>query len=385
MQISIETIKIREGRRCLDAVHVEDLVSSMGELGLLNPITIDKENFLIAGMHRLEAAKALGWTEVECTVSSLEGLQAELAEIDENFVRNDLTAVEYGEMLLRRKEIYETLHPEIKHGGDRKSKKIKSAKCTLDFTPSFVEDTASKLGVNPCTVRRQIQTAKNLTPEAKEIIRESDTKISKTAALKLSQLEPEQQKEAASLLASGEIKKVEEYKTEAAAETEPVYEPRDKDGAAHTKHFMTEPETQQRTTAREEDVKPDTGILTESETQQAGQDNGSILPAPDNAAPDAEQEGRGVSLAEIIADLKNPDKDCSCTPDIFMQEYDAFVRKFHRELEWYNNPYYDTVYPFLTDGQLAGLREMTDSLGKAAGDFFKKVEKTAKTERNRKK
>ena len=40
----------------------------------------------------------------------------ELAEIDENFIRNDLSALEHGEMLLRRKEIYETLHPETRAG-----------------------------------------------------------------------------------------------------------------------------------------------------------------------------------------------------------------------------------------------------------------------------
>ena len=35
---------------------------------------------LVAGLHRLEAAKLLGWTEVECTVCGLDRLHAELAE-----------------------------------------------------------------------------------------------------------------------------------------------------------------------------------------------------------------------------------------------------------------------------------------------------------------
>lgn len=105
----------------------------------------------------------------------------------------------------------ETLHPETKNGGDRRSGKTRSAKCTSDPARSFVEDTAEKLGVNPCTVRRQIQTAKNLSPETKEIIRGADAKLSKKSALKLSRLEPEQQKEAATLLASREIRSVDEY------------------------------------------------------------------------------------------------------------------------------------------------------------------------------
>lgn len=96
MKVPIEEIRIREGRRRPDTDHVKELADSIRELGLLNPVTIDRENFLIAGIHRLEAAKTLGWIEVECTMSSLEGLWAELAEIDENFVRNDLSAVEYG-------------------------------------------------------------------------------------------------------------------------------------------------------------------------------------------------------------------------------------------------------------------------------------------------
>lgn len=116
MKISVDEIQVREGRRELDTAHVQELADSIKELGLLNPVTVDKENYLIAGLHRLEAVKLLEWSEVECTVSSLEGLRAELAEIDENIVRNDFTAIEYGEMLLRRKEIYETLHPETKAG-----------------------------------------------------------------------------------------------------------------------------------------------------------------------------------------------------------------------------------------------------------------------------
>ena len=205
MLVFIGEIQIKEGRRRLDRSHVQELADSIRQLGLLNPITIDRENCLIAGLHRLEAAKMLGWPEIECTVSSLDGLQAELAEIDENIVRSGLSALEYGEALLRRKEVYEALHPETRHGGDRKSGEIKTTKCRFDNVKSFAQDTAEKLGVVPRTVERQIQTAKNLTPEAKGIIRGTDTKLSKKAAMKLSRLEPEQQKEAAALLAAKEI------------------------------------------------------------------------------------------------------------------------------------------------------------------------------------
>ena len=308
MRLSIKEIQVKEGRRSLDTCHVGELADSIREIGLLNPLTIDRDNFLIAGLHRLEAVKRLGWTEVDCTVSSLEGLAAELAEIDENIVRSDMSTLEYGEILLRRKEIYETLHPETKRGM-RNGQTSKSDKMSFLETKSFAQDTAEKLGVVPRTVERQIQTAKNLTQEAKEIIKNADKKISKKEALKLSRLEPEDQKEAARLLTTQQIRNMGEY--------------------AEKKR--------------------------------------------------EEPEKAGGSLKDMIAELKDPDKDCSGTPDSFLEEYEAFVRKFHKEIGWYSDPYYDTVFPFVSPEQLSILRELTDSICAAAGQLLHKVERTMKT------
>ncbi len=138
MRILISDIKVNPGRREVLPQHVEGLAQSITNLGLLNPITIDQSHTLIAGLHRLEAAKLLKWTEIECTICNLEGLQAELAEIDENFIRNNLSTTEYGDLLLRRKEIYETIHPEVKNGDDRKSEKIRASKYRSDSVKSFV-------------------------------------------------------------------------------------------------------------------------------------------------------------------------------------------------------------------------------------------------------
>ncbi len=341
MQIPIEQIRIKEGRRSLDSGYVKELVASIREMGLLNPITIDRENVLIAGLHRMEAAKMLGWTEIPCTVISLEGLVAEMAEIDENIVRSDISALEYGEILLRRKEIYETLHPETKNGGDRRSGKTRSAKCTSDPARSFVEDTAEKLGVNPCTVRRQIQTAKNLSPETKEIIRGADAKLSKKSALKLSRLGPEQQKEAATLLASREIRSVDEY-------------------AAKEKEAPEEIPVREISCGKQEP--PEKGTLEDGTLEDGGQ-------RASAASADMQKEA-AASLKEIVAELKDPDKDCSGTPESFLAEYSAFVGKFHREIGWYNDPYYDTVYPALTEKQLARLRELTDSICSVAEEMY---------------
>ena len=211
MLLNISEIKINEGRRALASEGIKKLAESIANVGLLNPITVNEDNTLIAGYHRLEAAKKLGWTEIECSVRKLENLEAELAEIDENIVRTQLTTTEEGNLLLRRKEIYETLHPETKHGM-RNGQTSKDCNLqSLDAKP-FVQDAAEKLGVSQSTVSRKVQAAKNTTQEAKEIILENGIDLSQQDALKLSRMEPEQQKEAAEQLASQEIQSVSEYR-----------------------------------------------------------------------------------------------------------------------------------------------------------------------------
>lgn len=327
MRIPISEIKINPGRREALPERVAELAKSIAEVGLLNPITLDRGNTLIAGLHRLEAAKLLGWSEVDYTVSSLEGLRAELAEIDENFVRTDLSAIEYGDLLLRRKEIYEALHPETKRGGDRKSEKIKGAKCAFDFAPSFVDDTAEKLGVHRSTVKRQIQTAKNMTPEAKAIIRDSGAKVTKKDAMKLSRLKPEQQKDAASQLAAQEIRSMAEYQP------------------------PEEPEPQ------------------EPVTEEPAMD-----PPPFKLS-----EQQFTSFKESVAALKDTEKDFSCTPDSFLAEITAFVRKFHREIEWYSTPYYEAAFPDLSSIQLDYLRQQMESICDAANHLLHQVERMKRT------
>ena len=96
MKIAINEIKVNSGRREASLNGIDELTRSISEVGLLNPITVDPGHTLIAGLHRLEAAKRLGWIEIECTVCGLEGLEVELAEIDENVVHTALSTIEYG-------------------------------------------------------------------------------------------------------------------------------------------------------------------------------------------------------------------------------------------------------------------------------------------------
>lgn len=346
MLVPISEIKVNPGRRAVNPDDVQDLAHSIQEVGLLNPITLDKEKTLIAGLHRLEAAKLLEWTEIECTISSLEGLRAELAEIDENFVRSDLSTLEFGELLSRRKEIYEMLHPETKAGiaqaigmnrvlGNNVSEKYSAT------SKSFVQDTAEKLGITPRSVEVQIQTVRNLTPKAKDIILGSNIKIKKVTAHKLSRLAPEKQEEAASMLAAGQIRSVEQYQS-----------------------------------LKEKEVPGDIGDQVDGDSLVSVDHEGEADTASISSramTPYHLPSKHFKNFAESVADLKDPNKDCSCTPDIFLAEFSGFVRKFIKDIQWYSTPHYEAVFPALTQNQVDYLRAQTKSLCSAAEELLKTV------------
>jgi ParB family transcriptional regulator, chromosome partitioning protein len=74
---------------------LSDLMESMRDHGLINPITIKPDGTLIAGARRLETAKRLGWTEIASHVAKAETLADVLAlEIEENTCRVQLTLAE---------------------------------------------------------------------------------------------------------------------------------------------------------------------------------------------------------------------------------------------------------------------------------------------------
>ena len=208
MRVRISSIKINPGRREAEPKAVEELARSITAVGLMNPVTLDQNNTLVAGLHRLEAAKLLGWTEIECTTIGMDSVQAKLAEIDENIVRTKLNRQELCEQLLRRKEIYETLHPETRHGM-RNGQTAKNANLATLETKSFAEDTAEKTGMSKRAVSRLLQIANNLTGDARRIVEAHN--MTQDTALKLSRLQHDEQVEAASMLAAGTMESVEQY------------------------------------------------------------------------------------------------------------------------------------------------------------------------------
>jgi ParB family chromosome partitioning protein len=95
-----------------------------------------------------------------------DGIVAELAEIDENLIREELTVLERGEQLARRKEIYEALHPEARTGAGRPPK-------NSETVSPFSADVASKTGLTPRTVQQDVQIATQIAEDVRDMLRET--------------------------------------------------------------------------------------------------------------------------------------------------------------------------------------------------------------------
>ncbi len=92
----IKIAKIQKNRfkiRPLDEETVTNLMISIENIGLLQPISvrnIDNIYELVFGVHRLEACKRLGWTEINAFILEITEQESFLVQIAENIQRNQL-------------------------------------------------------------------------------------------------------------------------------------------------------------------------------------------------------------------------------------------------------------------------------------------------------
>jgi ParB family chromosome partitioning protein len=204
--IPIEEIVIGERLRPINYDEIGELVNSIAENGLINPIAVgDKAEDgypLIAGLHRLTACKRLGLVEIAAHVIEGSAIELQIAEIDENLIRLRLTPVQRAKFTQRRRELYEMLHPETKRGGDRGNQHT-GGKARQTDNVSFSRDAALKTGVDERTIRRETRRGANILPEVQDIVQ--GTYFDQGRHLDaLARLPPDEQREIARLVEQGD-------------------------------------------------------------------------------------------------------------------------------------------------------------------------------------
>lgn len=95
MEMKTEEIKVKSNPR-KDFGNMTELVESIRQHGIIEPLIVNKEGELIAGERRLKAAKSLGIEKVPVRIMEPGEAETEEIKIIENIQRKDLTPVEEG-------------------------------------------------------------------------------------------------------------------------------------------------------------------------------------------------------------------------------------------------------------------------------------------------
>ena len=115
-RVSVDAVQVDEARRgILDHKHVEALAASMGQIGLQHPIGICAEStepdspiHLVDGLHRLEAARLLGWDDIDVVfLDDMSEDDREIWQVDENLRRRQVSPAEESLLLERRAQAWE--------------------------------------------------------------------------------------------------------------------------------------------------------------------------------------------------------------------------------------------------------------------------------------
>jgi len=134
-QLAVPIAQIEIGELRQSPQNVSAIAASLGECGLLHPITVSplKEGQsdvsgtstkyrLWAGRDRLLAAMAKGWKDIPALVIEADEAQLRIIAVQENFVRRKLTCLDESLLLNDWQTAYENRHPQARRGGDRRNR-----------------------------------------------------------------------------------------------------------------------------------------------------------------------------------------------------------------------------------------------------------------------
>ena len=202
--ISLNDITVGNRKRAYREDQIAELAASIEQIGLINPISgapnSDGDGYLlVTGLHRLNACRALGWDLIPASVLALDDLDRELAEIDENLVRRELTKLEEAEHLSRRDEIVRAKGRRAPAHRPKKNEK------GVNLTPlTTTADLAKQVGMSESGIQRGMRIARDIPDDVRDIIRATELANNQDQLLELAKLkdDPDQQRKVAEVIAN---------------------------------------------------------------------------------------------------------------------------------------------------------------------------------------
>jgi uncharacterized ParB-like nuclease family protein len=209
-QLYLDIIKARPTHRGIDQEAVGLLADSMEKLGLRQPITVEPREqgegygyWIVAGAHRLVAARKLGWETIPCYV---EGANARLWEISENLHRAELSVAERSEQIAEWVGLTEAKPGQVvqvSKGGRGKEGGISKAARELPVAGSTPEAKRK-------TVERALKVA-GIVPEARKAAHEAGLKA-QSDLLKVASYSDSDQLEMVAKIAAEKTQKTRPYR-----------------------------------------------------------------------------------------------------------------------------------------------------------------------------
>lgn len=166
-KVWLDALKVGERHRALVPEKVEALAESMNELGLQQPVTVFMDEgetvHLVAGLHRVEAAKKLGWEQIEASFIKLSPARREMWEIAENLFRVDLSKEQRDEHIRRYAELLEAVETEdslVVQNEPATEKRKDGRRKGPQHKPGIARRIANETGLSKSTVQRAINQTK---------------------------------------------------------------------------------------------------------------------------------------------------------------------------------------------------------------------------------
>ena len=180
--------------RSPDENKIKEISESIRTVGLLHPITIDTDNYLICGFHRWSAYKLLEYETIPCIISDTSDLMNRLKEIMENLARNEIDEIEISAHIVERERILEKLGVRMKRGGNQYSKGLVTT-----------TELAEQMGMSN-KIYRIKRSIDNLHPEVKDALVGTEWARNMSNMYKLSKESDDIQLKVKDLLVTGECR-----------------------------------------------------------------------------------------------------------------------------------------------------------------------------------
>jgi ParB family transcriptional regulator, chromosome partitioning protein len=183
-EVPLARITIGPRLRPVRPERVATLTRDIDMNGLNAPLLVVAEGQgyrLVCGRARMYAVTALHWVRVPAIILPEGTPAAELRfrEAMDNINRDDLTKLERAEHLAAIKADWDAMNPAARHGGDRRSARVRLVKDTENAeenqSPVFGlwSEVADKVGLGRTQFFLAIEIAKGLAPETTDRIRET--------------------------------------------------------------------------------------------------------------------------------------------------------------------------------------------------------------------